>query len=346
MATLKEIADRTGYSITTISRILNGDPSLSVQEETRRKVLEEAANSSYASTRDRRGRKPKHSLRLVLLETFSPAEQLNDPFYLYLSNYVRQHCIEHKFICIPLYANDAPVSLPDPTPVDGIIATGRFTPALIRSMAEISPNIVFLDCSPFESLYDSVVLGFELGVSLALDHLIENGHRRIGYIGPVYTTDGLRRKKFEQRRKIFIDLMKQKNLFVPDFLIDGPTDLSSTVEAIQAFLDAAQEVPTAFLCHNEEIAIGAVHALRARGYAIPKDISIVSFNDTPKSTLVDPPLTSVSTHVEEMAKTALRLIAERAEINGQLPVRTLPLKVIVPPSLIVRQSTGKAKDSE
>ena len=56
MATLKELADRTGYSPATISRILNGDPSLSVSEEARRKVLEEAGRLNYTATRSRRGR--------------------------------------------------------------------------------------------------------------------------------------------------------------------------------------------------------------------------------------------------------------------------------------------------
>lgn len=59
MATLKELADRTGYSPATISRILSGDPSLSVTAEARRKVLEEAGRLNYTATRSRRGRSPE-----------------------------------------------------------------------------------------------------------------------------------------------------------------------------------------------------------------------------------------------------------------------------------------------
>ncbi len=64
MATLKELADRTGYSPATISRILSGDPSLSVTAEARRKVLEEAGRLNYTATRSRRGRSPKGLLRV------------------------------------------------------------------------------------------------------------------------------------------------------------------------------------------------------------------------------------------------------------------------------------------
>ena len=80
--------------------------------------------------------------------------------------------------------------------------------------------------------------------------------------------------------------------------------------------------------------------LRLAGLDAPKDLSVVSFNDTPRSALVEPPLTSVSAHVEEMARTALRLLRERVALPGREPERTVPLKVVVPSSLTVRSSTG------
>ena len=84
----------------------------------------------------------------------------------------------------------------------------------------------------------------------------------------------------------------------------------------------------------------AVRALEEAGLSIPEDVSLVSFNDTPLSELVTPALTSVSTHVEEMSRTAVRLLAERARVPGRPPVRTLPVKVVVPPSLVCRESVG------
>ena len=67
---------------------------------------------------------------------------------------------------------------------------------------------------------------------------------------------------------------------------------------------------------------------------------MVSFNDTPRSALVEPPLTSVSAHVEEMARAALRLLRERVALPGREAERAVPLKVVVPSSLTVRSSTG------
>lgn len=194
MATLKELADRTGYSPATISRILNGDPSLSVSEEARRKVLEEAGRLNYTATRSRRGRTLKGLLRVGVAEMLSPAQQLDDPYYLYLSGFVRQGCLDRKYTCLPLEQRGKGFASPEGAALDGIVAIGLFSPAQIEAMAALTPNVVFLDSSPWESRFDSVTLGYELGISLALEHLTGLGHQRIGFIGrPTSWTTGASR---------------------------------------------------------------------------------------------------------------------------------------------------------
>ena len=340
MATIKELADRTGYSPATISRILSGDPSLSVTPEARRKVLEEAGRLNYSATRSRRGRTPKGVLRVGVAEMLTPAQQLDDPYYLYLSGFVRQGCLDKKYTCLAIESRGEGFLPPEGEGVDGIVAIGLFTPAQIESLAALSPNVVFLDSSPFESRFDSVVLGYELGISLALEHLMELGHRRIGFIGPAYKLDDRRQRAPEVRRQLFVRRMEERGLLDLDLLLDCPMEAEAAAQAVGEFLAAGPKPPTAFLCANEESAIGALRALNGAGLAVPKSISVVSFNDTPRSALVDPPLTSVSTHVEEMARIALRLLADRACPGGKEPLRTLPIKVVVPPSLVVRSSSG------
>lgn len=99
---------------------------------------------------------------------------------------------------------------------------------------------------------------------------------------------------------------------------------------MEEFLRSGIPLPTAFLCANEDSAIGpsgpctmqrSPSPVRCRGCP----------STTPPVPPVDPPLTSVSTHVDEMARTALRLLVERAALPGKQPVRAIPLKVVVPP---------------
>ena len=346
MATLKELAERTGYAPATISRILSNDPSFSVTPEARRKVLEEAGRLNYSATRSRRGRTPKGILRIGLAEMLTPVQQLDDPYYLYLSGFVRQGCKDRRYTCLPLECKgDAMFLPPEGERLNGVVAIGLFTSLQIESLAALTPNVIFVDSSPFESRFDAVVLNYKLGISLALEHLTSLGHRHIGFIGPTYKLDDYRQRALEVRRTLFSQQIEERGLALePAWLLECPMEVPAATRAVEEFLNSGAARPTAFLCANEEVAIGAVRALERAGLAVPDAVSVVSFNDTPRSALVEPPLTSVSTHVEEMACTALRLLAERAELHDREPVRTIPLKVVVPPSLVVRDSTGPAAE--
>ena len=339
MATLKELSQRTGYSTATISRVLNGDQTLSVTEEVRRRILEEAGKTNYNETRSRRGRTPKSVLRVGVAEMLTPAQQLNDPYYLYLGNYVKQGCLDKKYACIHLESRGESFVLPRGEKLDGIVAIGLFSTAQIESLPNLNPNIVFVDSSPFESRFDSVVLGYELGISLALEHLEALKHKKIGFVGPVYKYNDRRQNALEIRRQLFIKLMESRGGFDPNLMLDCTMDIDSTVATWKKYLKAGKPLPSAVVCANEENAMGTLKCLQQEGYSVPEDVSVVSFNDTPRSALVSPSLTSVSINTQEMANTALRMLAERVSISGKPPIRSLPLKVIVPPTLVVREST-------
>ena len=242
MATLKELADRTGYSPATISRILSGDPALSVTPEARRKVLEEAGRLNYTATRSRRGRTPKGVLRVGVAEMLTPAQQLEDPYYLYLSGFVRQGCLDKKYTCLTLESRGEGFLPPEGEKLDGIVAIGLFTPAQIESLAALTPNVVFLDSSPFESRFDSVVLGYELGISLALEHLTELGHRRIGFIGPAYKLDDRRQRAPEVRRQLFLRLMEGRGLLDRSLMVDCPMEAEAAARAVGLWACAAHRL--------------------------------------------------------------------------------------------------------
>ena len=343
MATLKEIAERTGYSPATISRILSGDQTLSVTEEARRTVLEAAGKLNYNETRSRRGRNPKTVLRIGLADMLTPAQQLDDPYYLYLSNYVKQGCMEKRYALTTLERRNDLFVAPGGEPLNGIIAVGLFTPKQIESLAAITPNVVFLDSSPFESRFDSVVLGYELGISLAMEHLIQLKHRKISFVGPTFKYDDRRQNALEVRRQIYCKLMEKNGLRDEMQFVECTMKLEPTIKAWREYLRSGQELPTAVICANEDNAIGTIQCLTQEGYSVPKDISVVSFNDTPRSALFTPSLTSVSVNEAEMANVALRLVYERAVLSDKEPIRSIPLKVVVPPSLVVRESSGHPK---
>lgn len=336
MATLKELATRTGYSMATISRILNNDPSMIASEETRIKILNAAGELNYALTKSRKGRSIKPILHIGIAEMLTSSEQLDDAYYLYLKSFVEQSCAKLRIALTPvLCAGIAPS-----VPLDGVIAIGIFTPAQQAALHRISDNITYLDSSPDEEHSDSVVINFKLGVSLAIKYLRALGHQRIGFIGPVIKYDDNKQPALERRRALFLSQMQTEPLFDEAYLINTQIDGADVEKLLRSGMALHPTPPTAFLTTSEPIALAALRALRNSGLAVPRDVSIISFNDTPVSALTDPPLTSISTHVQVMSETAVRLVAERAARRSAPPLRTVPQKVVIPPALIERKTTG------
>ncbi|MFR6042489.1 MAG: LacI family DNA-binding transcriptional regulator, partial [Dysosmobacter welbionis] len=270
MATLRELAERTGYSPATISRILTGDPALAVSEEARKRVLEEAGRLNYAATKSRRGRSPKHLLRVAVAEMLTPAQQLRDPFYLYLRGYVEQACLDQKYAFLPLTPRGEGFVSPEGMAADGVVAIGRFTPAQAESLRSVSENVVFLNSSPDDARFDSVVLNYELGIRLALDHLLGLGHTRIGFIGPAWRLGDRKEPAPEVRRTWFLSLMEAHGLLDPELLVETPMDARSAADALRGWLADGGRLPTAFLTASEETAMGAIRALEEAGLSIPE----------------------------------------------------------------------------
>lgn len=332
MATIRDLAKHTGFSVTTISRVLNNDPTLNVTDNTRVSILEAADEFHYTLPKTRRSHKNR-LVHIAIVEMMSLKEQLADPYYLYLKNYVVRNCMEHDCNVSYLFEQSGKYQTLEKTPLDGILAIGIFSDQQIAQLLDISPNIVFVDSSPDERRFDSVVLNFRLGVEQALDYLLYKGHRKIGFLGPAYKLDQKKRPALEARRQYFIDYMKNAGLFDEHLIIDTGLSARDGSAQIRKWLEQKDHIPTALLAYNEESAITAVSNLREIGLRVPEDVSVISFNDTPLSILTEPPLTSVTAHLEVMGEIAVKMLLDRLD-----DPQHLPYKIVLPPTLAVRDS--------
>jgi len=142
-------------------------------------------------------------------------------------------------------------------------------------------------------------------VRTATEYLIEQGHRRIGLVaGP----HGFRSAR--ERRLGFEDALAAAGIALPRSMIaDGNYTFESGLVAAERLLDVMPR-PTAIFSSNDEMAAGIIHAARQRGLDIPRDLSIIGFDDTPIAAHVWPPLTTVRWPIASMARSAaLKLIA-------------------------------------
>lgn len=332
MATLKEIASKANVSQSTVSRVLNHDSTIFVTDETKKKIFEIAEELEYKTLKERKNKTKKDlKIKVGIIEMYDTAMQLEDPYYLLLRNVVEKECFENNIDVIKLFKKDNEYINDD---VEAIIAIGKFEKEEINSMNKITNNIVFLDSSPNDNLYDSVKVNFKSGVKQALSNLKKLGHKKIGYIGCIKTLSDEKVYEVDDRYKYYLEYMKENNMEYKKYLINCESMTSiDGYNSVKKFIDEKNELPTAFFITNDTVATGVYRAIQENNIKIGKEISIIGFNDSIICTHMNPSLSSVRVHIEYLAQSAVVLVNER--INFE---RTYPKKVIIPSELIIRES--------
>ncbi|MFL0251344.1 LacI family DNA-binding transcriptional regulator [Clostridium neuense] len=327
MATIKDIAEKAGVSISTVSRVLNYDPTLSTSNETKKKIFEIAEELSY----DKHINKKKSNNRIAVINWYTEEEELNDLYYLSIRLGIEKKCKQFNYgVVMCTYDNISEIKNQN---IQNIIAVGKFSKSEIEKLMTQGSNVVFVDYSPNENIFDSVVTNFELATKNVINHFTKMGHKNIGYIGGTeffkdksdYVED-VRGKTFESYLKE-LNLWNEKNVYIGNFSVDDGYSLMK-----KAISELGEKLPTAFFIANDTMAVGAIRALAEAGIKVPDRVSIIGVNDVSVAQYLNPPLSSVKVYTESMGETAVELLVER--ING----RTIAKKVSLATELIIRNS--------
>ncbi|MEG2289728.1 MAG: LacI family DNA-binding transcriptional regulator [Clostridium sp.] len=329
IATIKEVAAMAGVSMTTVSRVLNFDEGLNVSPDTKKKIFEVAEKLKYVSGKQKRAKEKYFNIGIV--NWYTEGDEIRDPYFLSIRMAVEGKCNEENINFTYINFN-RDKQYKD---IDGIVAIGKFGEEEIQNIRRVSDKIVFIDSSPSELEYDSVVIDYEGGVTRALSHLYDEGHRNIGFIGgEEYVSNG-KEKIIDQREKTYkkfmesINNLKDSNIYLGEFLPEhGYKLMKMAMEE--------KEIPTAFFIASDPMAIGAYRAALESGYKIPEDISIIGFDDIYTSQFLTPALTTVKVYTDFMGKVAVETLMGRLKCGSEVC-----RKVVIPTKLIVRESTKK-----
>jgi LacI family transcriptional regulator len=213
--------------------------------------------------------------------------------------------------------------------VDGLLlgSVQRRDPAVDRLRGSGIPAVLF-NRTVDDDAISSVVPDDALGVQLAVDHLHELGHRRIGLVvGPLFTSNGERRLRAFRRaaRRLGLDFH-----IVEATAFDEAAGLHATEQMLAEFSGM-----TAVVAGNDLLALGAIDAGLKAGLRCPRNLSVVGFNDMPLAGRLNPPLTTVN--VPELI---LGQLAAQALLNVIATPDRPPERTVVPVSLVVRGSTA------
>lgn len=321
--TLKDIAKQAKVSVSTVSRILNQDASLNVSESTRNSVLEIADNLNYKGPKSR---KNTNNHTVALIHWFTRDQEIEDHYYLSIRLGVERACYEQGLTLTKIFYDDLYKMI---KPADGAIAVGKFDEKEIELFKTYYKNIVFVDSSPDEQLFDSVIIDFEKAYSDAINYLEGLGFTDIGYIGGREFTHTLK-KQIGERREIFF-----KNYFPNQTKVHvGKFSIESGYQLMKEII-ASNNLAQAYLIASDAMAMGALRALYEANIPVPEQVSIVGFNDIVQSAYSIPPLTTIKVYQEHMGQKAVSLLKEA--IEG----REIKEKVLISTKLVVRESTTK-----
>ncbi|WP_229734419.1 LacI family DNA-binding transcriptional regulator [Cellulomonas carbonis] len=331
---LKDLAEQAGVSTATVSRVLNGKAGVSSQ--TRKSVL--AALDVLGYDRPEKLRTRSEGLVGLIVP------ELTNPVFPALAQSIENSLAERGFT--PLLCTQSPggttedeyVEMLIEHGVDGIVfVSGRHADTSAsddRYQRLRSRGLPIVLVNGFAEGVDAPAVSVDdtVAVELAWRHLVSLGHERIGLaIGPD--------RYIPARRKLaaFTAALRRR-----DPGADVAEHVVTTLFTVEGGQAAGGELidsgHTAIICASDLMALGAIRAARSRGLAVPEDVSVVGFDDSPLIAFTDPPLSTVRQPVTGMGEAAVSALV--SEISGTRVPRT---ELLFHPELIVRGSTGVAR---
>ena len=331
MATLKDIAKKAGVSSATVSRILNGDTSINVRPETRKRVYEFAEELEYTPLMKKYSKRASKMtpIRVLVVNGYSEHNEIEDPYYLSIRFGLEREAKDKYMEIVKVYREMGSFDFEDVGAIDGIITVGELTVSEIKMITSYHSNLVFLDYVPKVGEYDMIVVNLYKSIREMINFLIEQGHKKIGYIGG---RDNYGIDHIDVRERAFIEIMNEMNLLDSRYIIIGDFSIESGYNIVRQQV-SKENLPDAYVIANDSMAIGALRAFAEKDIKVPNDVSMISINDIATAKFALPPLTTVKIYSEDMGKMAVRMLLDR--INSE---RTVPVKMYVSTKLVVRDS--------
>jgi len=330
--TLKDIAMLTGVSTATVSRVLNGKPG--VKPETRDRIVKLIKQVDYMPDITARSMKTGKTYTIGMT-----VADITNPFYSEAVKTIEFQARKHNYTLI--VGNTGNSSEMEETIIDAfqkrkvdgfIIASTELRDRRVQNVIRAGYPTVLFHRRLENSKAHSICVNEERGVEIALTHLTELGHRRIGFVsGPRHFSTGI------ERLRAFIDLREKKGLDPGPYLIkEGGYEKLKTREATEELLKLP-DPPTAIFAANDLMALQVLDLVLEKGLRVPEDISIMGFDDLSISSHNAIQLSTIDVQMNAGATMAIEKLINL--IEGIHPANEA-INIRLEPKLIVRRTTG------
>ena len=327
--TLHDIAAHTGVSYQTVSRVINNHPNVS--PETRGRIQHAITELGYHPNKVAKSLVAKQSHTLAILtfgmDQYGPAQMVLNieraakavGYDLIFSNVSDPSYNQMRKALDSLIGRQ----------VDGILSIASVDGTTYDELVKLCHDIPIVQIDPEMGLnVPSVMFDQRFGSHLVTEHLIKLGHRRISEIsGPLHWFGAMARHQQWQ------ETLSSSGL-TPVSSVEGDWTAQGGYKALLRLRPLDSDF-TALVIGNDQMALGAIHALQEHNLHVPADVSVVGFDDIPEAAYFEPPLTTIQQNFSQLGEIGVRYLLHRIQHPDETPKQQ-----IIFPRLVVRSSTA------
>ena len=331
--TIRDVANKAGVSVTTVSRVLNGKDDIS--EATSQKVLAVVEELGYASSLAARGMRSRRTnlIGLILHDVASLYSQeimrgvnqaiagIDKDLIIYTSGGLdRENVAQHERYYVAL--------------LNGSITDGAIVVTPTATQFTTHAPLVIIDPNNEAPDYPAIIATNQEGALAAMSYLTDLGHRRIGHIA-----GEMKLISASQRLQGYKDGLAAAGISLNEDLIEMGDYTTETAVICARKLLSLRERPTAIFAANDVSAIGVYQAARELGLQIPGDLSVIGFDNLRDAAHLNPPLTTIDQSLEKMGTMATEMIVELVK-GKPLPINPAEEGNLykIPTKLVIRES--------
>lgn len=334
LATLADVARRAEVAKSTASRALSKDPTLNIRPDTRNRIELAAAELGFIPNPNARSLRLARSWSLAFV-----VPQLDNPIFGQTIEGAHHAAVSRNYSILIAQVDASTAAegfgrrLVVATRVDGVLLNTVQYPELLDDLDALQARVVLVNRRTGTDGENSVLVDNEAGAALAVSHLVQLGHSRIGYLSSNSTTFISDRRYEGYRRGL-----GAAGLSFDETLIASCDADAAAAEAAAFRLLSTGGRPSAIVAWNLVIAAGITRAARRLGIAVPAALSVIALNDSPSAEMMTPQISAVRLPLFDLGAAAASRLIDLVE--GR-PIISRSL-VLPPEGVVQRESTGPA----
>ena len=307
---LADIAEKVGVSTVTVSKALSGQKGVS--EEMREKIKQLADELGYRSPSEnkRQTTEKQYNIGVIIQEVYLDKY---DSFYLTMYQELNKRAVARGcFTLLESMSRESVLSnvmplLVQEKKVDGLIVVGDMTQTYMEHLeAEAGIPVVYMDFYNDTINLDTVISNSFYGTYALTNYLFQMGHKKIAYVGTVGTTNSITDRYLGYAKSLLEHHIEVRK----DYVIDDRDTKTGRMD-LDKYYQLPEDMPSAFVCNCDLAASYLIRKLRANGYRVPEDISVVGFDNYLFPGLCDIGITTYEVNIGEMARRVVHKIVRK-----------------------------------